>query len=203
MKSHVIKQLASCASLLFLAMVFLVGTAFSQELPLGASMPATEISLVSGSGSSTILDHLGENGTVVIFWGNKCPWARKSLDRVEDLYSDFQSQGVQFVLVNSNDTSAFSEESTEENGNAKVSMPYLSDTDGQLAKSFGATRMPHVYLFDKDRTLVYVGSLDDSPGDASKVTTPYLRSAIQAVLAGDAVSTGSTKAFGCMIKPKK
>ena len=76
-------------------------------------------------------------------------------------------------------------------------MVYLSDPTSAVAKAFGAERTPHAFVFDADGRLAYVGTIDDSPGDAGNVKERYLERAI-GTLGG--VATPSTKAFGCTIK---
>lgn len=175
----------------------------AQELPLGAQVPDPSITLTSSSGSTALSEVMGESGTVVIFWGNKCPWARKARDRVEALHSKYNENGIAFLLVNSNDPEAFRGESIASNDDAGFPFPYLSDSDGSLAAQLGATRMPHVFIFDGAMQLAYVGSLDDSPGDASKVSVSYADDALAAIAAGSEVGVPSTKAFGCMIKSRR
>ncbi|MDP7071574.1 MAG: thioredoxin family protein, partial [Candidatus Marinimicrobia bacterium] len=74
------------------------------------------------------------------------------------------------------------------------------DEKSQLAKAFGATRTPHIYLFDSEGTLVYRGAIDDNSKNAKKVKKTYLADAMNAILAGEPIAPASTKAFGCTIK---
>ncbi|MDQ3140650.1 MAG: thioredoxin family protein, partial [Bacteroidota bacterium] len=67
---------------------------------------------------------------------------------------------------------------------------------------FGATKTPHVYLLDKNLIVKYVGAIDDSPKDASKITRKYVEEAIQSLEAGKDPETKMTKAIGCGIKKK-
>ena len=55
------------------------------------------------------------------------------------------------------------------------------DGGSRLAKEFGATRTPHIYVFDADGKLVYVGAIDDNARDAGAVTKTYLRDALDAL----------------------
>ncbi len=52
-----------------------------------------------------------------------------------------------------------------------------------MAHALGAERTPEVFLFDRDRRLVYHGAIDDSR-DETAVHAQYLRDALEAVLAG-------------------
>ncbi len=177
-----------------------------EELPLGSPMPAVDEPLVNvRSGDAVPVDDLpGDAATVFIFWSNQCPWVDKYEERVQELVAAVQGDAVSVVLVNANDASAFPRESLEASRtraeDAGIDATYVRDPQGALASALGASRTPHAFVFDDAQTLVYAGAIDDSPADASAVSKPYLRTAVEAVLAGDPVPTPDTKAFGCTIK---
>jgi len=78
--------------------------------------------------------------------------------------------------------------------------PYTLDKDHEIADAFGATRTPHVYLFNADMKLVYVGAIDDNARDANSVDSFYLKDAIEQMTAGKKVTVPATKSLGCTIK---
>lgn len=177
----------------------------SVELALGSTMPQADLSRPSANGNQgTLSAARGSKGTVVVFWSNECPWADKNQDRLLSLASEYTGKGFGFVLVNSNDPVAFPKEAREGSRTymqqSGMNLPYLMDTDGQLARAFGAARTPHVYLFNGSGALVYVGAIDDSPGDPNNVQEHYLRDALNSISSGSSVSVPRTKAFGCTIK---
>ena len=69
-----------------------------------------------------------------------------------------------------------------------------------LAREFGATRTPHVFLFDKSNKLVYRGAIDDNARKPEKVENAYLADAIDNMIAGIKINPAATKALGCGIK---
>ena len=77
---------------------------------------------------------------------------------------------------------------------------YLHDESQEVARSYGALRTPHFYVFDRDRHLVYSGRAVDSPRDTSRSTTHDLADAIEDVLAGRPVRTPLTNPIGCNVK---
>ncbi|HTB05625.1 MAG TPA: thioredoxin family protein, partial [Bacteroidia bacterium] len=86
------------------------------------------------------------------------------------------------------------------------SFPYLVDETQNIAKTYGATRTPDVYVLQKngnDLTVQYTGAIDDNSDDASAVKVKYVENAVDALLAGKAVTPNSTKAIGCGIKWKE
>lgn len=194
-----------CSLLLAFALVLGTGSAaFAQEtLPLGSAMPNLPALANFDGAQVTLASAKGSRGTVVLFASNSCPWVGKYDDRASALAQRYTSRGINFVLVNPGDPSAFPKEAAD--GNAAragaLGVPYyLSDTSMSVAKAFGAERVPHAFVFDTAGALVYVGSLDDSPGDGAAATKNFLADALDAVVAGQPVTVAETKAFGCMIK---
>lgn len=177
------------------------------EIPLGSALPMADAALADVQGGQARLSDLtGDQGTVVVFWSNQCPWVEKYEGRFKTIVNDFAGRGFAFTIVNSNDASAYPKESAEasarrfESAGYPAALTYLADPESQLARAFGAERTPHVYVFDENETLVYVGTIDDSPGDPGNVKAEYLRDALTAIAGGGNVAVPKTKAFGCTIK---
>jgi hypothetical protein len=76
----------------------------------------------------------------------------------------------------------------------------LRDEGHKIADAYGAQKTPEVYVVDPAGKLVYHGRIDDKHDDAAGVKSPDLKNALDAILAGKAVSVAETKAFGCSIK---
>ena len=72
----------------------------------------------------------------------------------------------------------------------------------ELAYAFGATKTPHIYLFDKNDLLVYRGAIDDNAKDANSVDEPFLMNALDELLNGIPITKKTSKAIGCSIKFK-
>lgn len=197
---------------IWILLIGLIGVSSAQaqspeEIPLGSEIPATQVALSRVEGGQTSLGALqGSQGTVVVFWSNQCPWVEKYEDRLTAIVDEFAGQGVGFVLINSNDPSAYPQESAEQSAQRMSdagypsALVYLADPTSEVAESFGAQRTPHVFMFDANGTLVYVGTIDDSPGDAGNANEPYLRRSLEALVSGNSMSVPKTKAFGCTIK---
>ena len=82
----------------------------------------------------------------------------------------------------------------------KYNFIYAQDPNAELAYAFGATKTPHIYLFDKNDILVYRGAIDDNARDAGKVTEPFLANALDALLSKKKIKKTTSKALGCSIK---
>lgn len=176
-----------------------------QPLDIGATLPMAGESMQNVTGSATSFgQQMGEQGLAVIFWSNTCPWVAKYEDRVLALAEEYEQAGIGFVIVNANDPSEYPEEGTDAIRQHAAEMgypfPYLVDEGSRAAVAFGASRTPQVFLFDSDNTLVYEGTVDDSPSDAAQVTEEYFRDAMDQLIAGTQIAVQKTKAFGCTIK---
>ena len=56
-----------------------------------------------------------------------------------------------------------------------------------------------MFVFDRDRRLVYHGAIDDNR-DNTAVSRHYLRDALDALLAGVPVPVAETPSVGCTVK---
>jgi thiol-disulfide isomerase/thioredoxin len=183
-----------------------VGVGHAQKpLAPGASLPSVEAPLLHVDGRTVTLKQLtGPTGTVILFWSNRCPWVDKYEERVQSLVPKFRDDGIRFVRVNANDATDWPSESRAASKTRAEKRdyvaPYVRDTTASLARALGATRTPHAFVFDGDGTLVYVGAVDDSPGDPGRVSSSYLRNALQALVNDSAPPVSKTKAFGCTLK---
>ena len=78
--------------------------------------------------------------------------------------------------------------------------PYVVDATSDVARQFEATRTPEVYLFNASGELVYTGAVSEGGRSPKEGGVPYLKNALEALLAGTAVDPEVTKAVGCSIK---
>ena len=152
---------------------------------------------------------------VIIFSAPHCPTAQAYEERINALQTDYGKRGVQVVKIQPNNPMAvcLEELGYSDLGDSfedmkirakdmKYNFPFLYDGDEQAAaKAYGPVATPHVFIFDKARTLRYVGRIDDNEkiGAATQHDT---RNAIEALLAGKEVPVKETKVFGCSIKWK-
>ncbi len=146
-------------------------------------------------------------GYIVTFTCNTCPYAKAYEDRLIELHNDMSKEGYPVVAVNPNDPVSAPGDSFEKMKERATEKEfpflYLFDEEQEVYPVYGATRTPEIYLLDKDLTLVYTGAIDDNYQDAEAVSAPYVRSAVEAVLAGETPEPAMTKAIGCTIKAKK
>ncbi len=172
-----------------------------QTLPLGTTLPMQDHGVQRVDGTQTTIGGLtGAGGTVFIFWSNNCRWTDSYESRVLALQQMAAQHDIAFVLVNSNDPEAFPQEAASVGAQKDYPMAYAMDAGSQFAQAVGAFRTPHVFAFDGLKTLVYTGTIDDSPGDPENVQKTYLQNVIEQLSQGLNPDVTPTKAFGCRIK---
>jgi peroxiredoxin len=186
--------------------IFTLISAYSQGYKVGDKAAGFKLKNTEGKLIS-LTDYPDAKGFAVIFTCNHCPFAKAYQDRIISIDKKYKSKGYPVIAINSNDPEALPEDSYEnmiirakEKG---FTFPYLYDETGEICRHYGATRTPQVYLLEKkggDLIVQYTGAIDDNSQDATKVTTPYLSNAIDALLAGYLPEPSFTKAIGCGIK---
>jgi peroxiredoxin len=196
------RKIALSLALLAVASVAFAGQ-FNRKVSVGdkaptfAGIPATT---KAGVDSSLTLSDIKEPVVVLVFLGNHCPVVQAYEDRLIDFTKDYQGKGVKVVGVSVNDLDSDRlpgiKTYMKEKGSNYV---YGYDESGQIGKAYGATNTPQFFVLDKDRTLKYLGAMDDSQDDR-KVKKTYLRDAVDAVLKGESVEISETQPKGCGIK---
>ena len=175
-------------------------------LPLGTVAPDFRLPDVSGCLVS-LADFPSAPALVVMFVCNHCRYVKHIRAGLTEFGRDAQKRGVAVVAINSNDAENYADDSPakmkQEAAAAGYTFPYLYDESQAVAKAYRAACTPDLFLFDKDRRLVYRGQFDDSrPGKNVPVTGRDLRAALDAVLAGKAVAAKQSPSLGCNIKWK-
>jgi peroxiredoxin len=199
------KTVAAVAALLVLAAGAATAGDAAKPLALGAKAPALDVKMKGVDGKEVaIADLAGAKGTLVVFTCNACPYAKGWETRIVGLGNAYAAKGVGVIAINPNDPKVVADDGYEQMvSRAKdrgMRFPYVVDSTSQVARAFGATRTPEVFLFDAQGTLVYRGAVDDNVESADKVTRTYLKDALDAVVAGKDVPVKETKAIGCGIK---
>lgn len=157
----------------------------------------------------SLSDYSNQNGVVVIFTCNTCPYAVAYEDRIIALHEKYKNQGFPVLAINPNDPEVQPGDSmnemqkrAEEKG---FTFPYLLDQGQKIYPKFGATKTPHVFLLDNEEgsfVLKYIGAIDDNYKDASQVKIHFLEDAISALQNDTPIKMNETKAIGCTIKTK-
>lgn len=155
-------------------------------------------------------DNASAKGFIIVFTCNTCPVAQAYEQRVMDLDRQFASKGYPVIAINSNDAllspgdnfDAMKKRAAEK----KYSFPYLTDESQQVARAYGATHTPTVFVVKKemgDFIVKYVGAVDNNAQDGEQASEKYVQNAVKALIDSKPVATQTAKAIGCGIKWKK
>jgi thiol-disulfide isomerase/thioredoxin len=150
---------------------------------------------------------------VAVFTCNHCPTAQYYEERLKQLVTDYKDKGVAVVAIMPNDPNSVRldelgwtdlsdsfEEMKVRARDHQFNFPYLYDGESEAAaRAYGPVATPHVFVFDSARKLRYVGAVDDAER-VQQVSKPYLRDALEALLAGQEPPVTKTKVVGCSVK---
>lgn len=183
-----------------------------QTLHIGDPMPDFDLPDIDGNWVKSD-DFKSAKALTIVFTCNHCPTAQAYEDRLIQYVNDYQDKGVQLVAIMPNSSMGLL---LEEGGYTDINdsypemkiratdkgfnFPYLYDGDDHhVSLKFGPAATPHVFIFDQDRKLRYVGRIDDheKPGTGH---AEDLRNATDAILAGETPALQETKVFGCSVK---
>ncbi|MDO7852362.1 thioredoxin family protein [Hymenobacter convexus] len=168
---------------------------------------ATDFKLKNIDGKMVSLaDNKAAKGYIVVFTCNTCPFAKAYESRIVELNAKYAPKGYPVVAINPNDPAVAPGDSYADMQKKKYAFPYLVDESQQVARTYGATRTPHLYVLTRkgnDFVVSYIGAIDDNSEDAKLVKTKYVENAMTEILAGKPATTNSTKAIGCTIKWKQ
>jgi thiol-disulfide isomerase/thioredoxin len=156
----------------------------------------------SGEQTSLSLSDLKEDVVVLTFLANHCPAVQAADDRIIDFASDYKDKPVKVVAV-CVDVSNDGDKLPGIKGHVKekkIPYTYGYDETQAVGRAYGATNTPHFFVLDKERKIRYIGSMDNSVMNESKVTKHYLRDAVDALLAGKTFTVDETRADGCGIR---
>ena len=167
-----------------------------------------DFSLKGTNGKNVSLsDFKNDKGVILVFDCNTCPVSKMYNARIMELSKKYKSQGFPLVAVNANDPGMSPGDSFEEmvavSKKKGYDFPYLFDETQQVAKAFGATNTPHVFVLKREGSefkVAYIGAIDNNSKDANSASKKYVEDAVEALLGGKPIPTEKTKAIGCGIK---
>jgi thiol-disulfide isomerase/thioredoxin len=181
-------------------------------LPIGSPAPDFNLPGVDGRNYS-LKDFARAKVLAVIFTCNHCPTAQYYEDRIKNIVADYKEKGVAVVAISPNDPKSVRldelgwsdmndtlEEMKLRAEYENYNFPYLYDGDSQAAsRAYGPVATPHIFIFDQERKLRYVGRIDDSEREKA-VKVREARLAIDALLDGKEPPVKQTRAVGCSVK---
>ena len=168
----------------------------------GATIPK-DIALTDINGKTHTLGDYRGKVVFIHFWSIVCPYEKQAEPKCIDLQKAYADKGVVQIAINANqgelkidggESYANLRDHVDKKG---VNFLVTVDPGAKVADMLGGQTTPHCFVIDKDGVLRYAGALDDDPrGTKGPNATSYVRSAVDAVLAGQPVATPTTKPYG-------
>jgi len=177
----------------------------SNMLPLGTQAPEFTLPDTVSGKTMKLSEMKGRKGTVILFICNHCPFVIHVNPEISKLAKEYQSQGIHFIGISSNDVVNYPKDSPDlmklKALEAGYTFPYLYDETQEVAKAYNAACTPDFYLFDSNLKLIYRGQLDDSrPGNGKELTGRDLREAMNALMKDESINPNQKPSIGCNIK---
>ncbi|POY36233.1 thioredoxin family protein [Solitalea longa] len=183
-------------------------SAFAQGYKVGDK--ATDFKLKNVDGKTVSLaDYKSAKGFIVVFTCNHCPYAKAYESRIMELSKAYAAKEYPVIAINPNDPTAYPEDSFDNmkkrSSEKKYTFPYLLDESQAIAKAYGATKTPHVFVLQKTangNVVEYIGAIDNDTEGVNANKVKYVEDAVNALLLNKKPETTTTKAVGCGIKWK-
>lgn len=167
----------------------------SEEIRIGSHVPVFEVQNLRGK-SQAIRPGEGRV-TAVLFFSTRCPLSNAFNYRRNVLYHDFHAR-VRFLLVdpNANESLAEVQAYTKQSG---FDLPVYRDPDGIVAALLAVRATTDTFVLDRAGVLRYKGNIENAP-NPERATQHGLRSALEAMFAGQPVKDPETRAIGCAVR---
>ena len=178
---------------------------FNKKINIGDSAPAWKELPGTDGKKHSLADLKDKDVVVVVFHCNSCPIANDYEGRLIGFgksHGDSESK-IALVAINVNTVPEDRLDKMKMRAEKKkYNFPYLYDETQKIAKDFGATYTPEFFVLDKNRKIVYMGSMDDKSNEA-EAKVNFLEPVVMSALKGEKTAKGETLARGCMIRFKK
>ena len=176
-------------------------TKSAKKLNQGDSAPSFNLPGIDGE-THSLADLCGQEGTLIIFMCNHCPYVRAKVDDLIAMHKKFGDK-VSIIGINSNDPE-FPGEGLENmkkfGAERNIKYSYLLDDTQEVAKAYGATCTPDPFLFDKDGKLVFHGRINDAMQPEDTATEQTMEINIEKMLKGEVIDSWFNPSMGCSIK---
>ncbi len=149
-------------------------------------------------------DCKGENGLLVMFICNHCPYVKAVINRIVRDTTELAEYGVGSVAIMSNDTVGYPEDSFDHMkmfaNQHQFSFPYLIDETQDVAKAYGAVCTPDFFGYNRNLELQYRGRLDESRKETIESAKPELFDAMKQIARTGHGPKHQIPSIGCSIK---
>ena len=187
----------------------LVGMATAAFAAAEIGKPAPEFTATDINGKTVKLSDYKGKIVVLESYNLECPFCANHFKTgaMQELQKDMTEKGVVWLMVNSVNPKHPNYKTPEQaraewEKNKMNATAQLRDSEGTIGRAYGMKTTPHMYVIDKDGTLVYNGAIDDKadPSHDPRKARNYVREAIGKVMAGEKVEVAESKPYGCTVK---
>jgi peroxiredoxin len=171
--------------------------------------PAPDFTATDITGKTHRLSDYKGKIVVLESYNYDCPFVRNhyKTGAMQELQSELTQKGVVWFVVNSvhpGHANYRTREAAQKEWNELgiKATAWLDDSSGAIGKAYGMRTTPHMFVIDKDGTLVYEGAIDDRPsssGDPRKARN-YVREVVNKLLAGEKPEVTQTRPYGCSVR---
>ena len=166
---------------------------------------APDFTLKDPDGNShTLSESIGENGVLVTFICNHCPYVQAIGERLASDTALLMEEGIGVLAVMSNDYHSVPDDAPAQMKKFAehfgFQFPYLVDEDQSVGKAYNAVCTPDFFGFNSEGELQYRGRLDDAKMGNSEDRTPELIDAMRLVSRTDQGPEQQQPSMGCSIK---
>ncbi|MCB1586560.1 MAG: thioredoxin family protein [Xanthomonadales bacterium] len=177
---------------------------YTPDVEFGKKMPDFDLPGVDNQ-NWNMQKCMGDNGLVVMFICNHCPYVKSIQERLVEDALAMQKFGVNVVAIMSNDVNDYPEDSFE---NMQIvakaqnyPFPYLLDEIQEVAKAYGAVCTPDIFGLDNQGVLHYRGRLDSAGRNKSEEQLPRdMVNAMKQLAKEGQITTEQIPSMGCSIK---
>ncbi len=167
--------------------------------------PAPDFALKGADGKThTFGDVRGQNGTLVVFICNHCPYVKASISRIVAEAKALREIGIGTIAIMPNDTLTYREDSFDNMKAFAVkhgfTFPYVIDETQAVARAYDAQCTPDFFGFNAQDGLQYRGRLDASRMTPVAHGRRDLFEAMKQIAETGRGPTEQTPSMGCSIK---
>jgi hypothetical protein len=180
--------------------IALSGTACGAARPVALAVPHSPL-VASRDGSTTDAGELVARApfTVLVFFSRECHCLDQHDRRLVDLYAAYHPRGVELVMVDS-EVRASPASDAAEAARRGYPFPIFIDRGARLADALDAQYATYSVIVSATGRVLYRGGIDSDKNHLHDGSTPYLRDALDDLLAGRPPRLASSKALGCSLE---
>ncbi len=179
-------------------------TLSAQTLKIGQKAPSFDLLGIDGKRYN--IDEFESKTLLVVFMCNHCPFVKARINDLTKLQSNFATNDLQIIAINSNDPSYEGEgydNMIKFSKEYSLNFPYLFDETQEVARKYGAVCTPDPFLFDSKHELVYHGRINDAMEPTSTPTQEIMKENINKILNNEKIEKDFDPSLGCSIKWKE